>query len=47
MRDVYDGMRDLLAHTAQDIAEGLEDPYARLVDVMYFPQMVTPPILLE
>jgi len=40
MRDVYDGLQDLLAHTARKISEGLEDEYARSLDVMYFPQLV-------
>jgi len=40
MRDVYDGLQDLLAHTARQIADGLEEEYARMLDVMYFPQLV-------
>ena len=40
MRDIYDGMENLLAHTAQAISAGLEDEYAQLLDVMYFPQQV-------
>ena len=40
MRDVYDGLQDLLAHTARQIAEGLEEEYMRMLDVMYFPQLV-------
>src|SRR5437762_37921 len=40
MRDVYDGLQDLLGHTAQRLAEGLEDAFARTLDVMYFPQLV-------
>jgi len=42
MRDVYDGLQDLLAHTARQIADGLEEEYARILDVMYFPQLVPP-----
>jgi hypothetical protein len=40
MRDVYEGLQDLLAHTAYKISEGLEDEYAKTLDVMYFPQLV-------
>ena len=40
MRDVYDGLQDLLAHTARQIADGLEEEYSRMLDVMYFPQLV-------
>jgi hypothetical protein len=40
MRDVYDGLQDLLAHTAYKISEGLEDEFAKMLDVMYFPQLV-------
>lgn len=40
MRDVYDGLQDLLAHTAYKLSEGLEDEYAKMLDVMYFPQLV-------
>jgi len=40
MRDVYDGLQDLLAHTARQIADGLEEEYARMLDVVYFPQLV-------
>ena len=39
MRDVYDGLQDLLTKTAQRISEGLEEEYARMLDVMYFPQV--------
>ena len=41
MRDFYDGLQDLLAHTARQIAAGLEEEYARMLDVMYFPQLVS------
>ena len=47
MRDVYDGLQDLLAHTARQIADGLEEEYARMLDVMYFPQLVSPYRLSE
>jgi len=40
MRDVYDGLQDLLAHTAQKLSEGLEEEFAKMLDVMYFPQLV-------
>lgn len=40
MRDVYDGLQNLLAHTARQIADGLEEGYTRMLDVMYFPQLV-------
>lgn len=40
MRDVYDGLQDLLAHTAHKLSEGLEEEYAKMLDVMYFPQLV-------
>lgn len=40
MRDVYDGLQDLLAHAARQISDGLEEDYARMLDVMYFPQLV-------
>lgn len=40
MRNVYDGLQDLLAHTAHKISEGLEEEFARMLDVMYFPQLV-------
>jgi hypothetical protein len=40
MRNVYDGLQDLLAHTARQISDGLEEEYAQLLDVMYFPQLV-------
>lgn len=40
MRDVYDGLQDLLAHTARQISDGLEEEYAQVLDVMYFPQLV-------
>jgi hypothetical protein len=40
MRDVYDGLPDLLAHTASRISDGLEEEYAQALDVMYFPQLV-------
>jgi len=43
MRDVYDGLQDLLAHTARKISDGLEDQYADALDVMYFPQLVCGP----
>jgi len=42
MRDVYDGLQDLLAQTAYKLSEGLEDEYAKMLDVMYFPQLVIP-----
>jgi len=41
MRDVYDGLQDLLAHTARQISDGLEEQYAEALDVMYFPQLVS------
>lgn len=47
MRDVYDGLQDLLAHTARQIADGLEEEYARMLDVMYFPQLVSSYFLSE
>ena len=43
MRDVYDGLQDLLAHTAQKLSEGLEEEFAQMLDVMYFPQLVASP----
>ena len=42
MRNVYAGIADLLAHCSRDIGEGLDDATARIIDVMYFPQMVKP-----
>lgn len=47
MRDVYDGLQDLLAHTAYKLSEGLEDEYAKMLDVMYFPQLVHCPVKLR
>jgi hypothetical protein len=43
MRDVYDGLQDLLAHTAHKLSEGLEEEFAKMLDVMYFPQLVDSP----
>jgi DNA mismatch repair protein MSH5 len=40
MRNVYDGLQDLLADAARQISSGLEDNLARTMDVMYFPQLV-------
>jgi hypothetical protein len=41
MRNVYAGIADLLAHCSRDIGEGLDDAMASIIDVMYFPQMVS------
>jgi hypothetical protein len=40
MRNVYDGLQDLLAFAARNISDGLEEEYAQVLDVMYFPQLV-------
>ena len=40
MRNVYDGLQDLLVHTARQISDCLEEEYAQMLDVMYFPQLV-------
>jgi len=48
MRNVYDGLQDLLAQTARRISDGLEDEYAQKLDVMYFPQLAfLPPTKLR